>query len=134
MPTPANSYLELFSAAIAAAIGIALGAIISVAVPCLLVERLRTVAARDLFAMPTQPDRGVERTAARRHKDFWDAILAMAMSFSATGFCGASYYFYAMEENMAAMASVKGTLVVVGSAMGAALSGWAVLVLRRWVV
>lgn len=129
MPTPVSSYLGLFSAAVGAAIGIAFGAIISVAVPCLLVERLRNFAARDASATPTQPDRGVERTAARKHGHFWNAILGITTSFAATGFFGASYYFYAAEGDMAATAIAKGTLVVVGSAVGAALSGGAVLLL-----
>lgn len=129
MPTPAASYLALLVTVVGNAIGIALGAFLSVGAPCLLVERLRAVAAgNDTSATPTQPDRG----AARRHGDFWDAILAFAMSCAATGFFAASYWFYAAEGDMAAVASAKGTLVVVGSAVGAALSGWVVLVLRRW--
>lgn len=133
MPTPASSYLGLLIAAVGNAIAVSFGAIISVAVPCLLVKRLETFAARDSLATSTQPDRGAEQGTASRHSDFWDAILGIATSFAATGFFGASFYFYAFDEDTAAVASVKGTLVVVGSAVGAALSGWAALVLRKWV-
>lgn len=129
--TPAGSYLALLTTTIGNAVCVAMGAILSIGVPWLLVERFRAIAAKDDDALARHSP-PLDRAAARRHGEFGDAILALTTSFAATGYFGASFYFYAYG-NVAAVACVRGALVVVGSAVGAALSGWAVLVLRRWV-
>lgn len=120
MSANTSSLFTLLITTIGTAIAVGLGAIVSIATPCILVEQLHK--------MSSNPPRATHAEATRRpdeygsgHKNFWDAVLGITLSGSATGYCAASYYFYVWSDSVLT-GVLKGTTLVVGSSIGIAVS------------
>lgn len=129
MSANTSSLFTLLLTTIGTAIAVGLGAIVSIATPCVLVQQLRKMSSNATSSTHARIFQSSDHDGDR-HSYFWDAVLGITLSGSATGYCAASYYYYVFS-NSVLTGILNGTTLVVGSSIGiAASAALAILAMR----